>query len=206
MKTNLFNSKFLLAGTMMVSLVLGLASCEKDEPEVTKEEVKTENVESKTLDPVYFSFEQGKVVTISDASKSKDWDIAFMRYYVRTNSGASGSGQGGAIETNITKIDEVTKLASTNFIVDTEITVNVPNSGMPPKTTKIPGNTTFSVKRGENTSIGWANGMGGNWVFNNNVFIVRTANGKYAKVIMKSFVDGDGKITFDYIYPFVPKP
>ncbi|HBK33334.1 MAG TPA: hypothetical protein DDZ78_17160, partial [Porphyromonadaceae bacterium] len=36
-------------------------------------------------------------------------------------------------------------------------------------------------------------------------FIVRSANGKYAKVIMKNFLnekDESGYITFEYVYPF----
>lgn len=44
------------------------------------------------------------------------------------------------------------------------------------------------------------------WAHNDNVFIVRLADGEsYAKVIMQSYKNDEGKsghITFDYIFPF----
>jgi hypothetical protein len=48
---------------------------------------------------VYISLSTGQAVAIDDwaALTSKDWDLAFKRYVVRTNSGDSGPGQGGAI-------------------------------------------------------------------------------------------------------------
>lgn len=209
MKVNLFNSKFLLAGTIMVSLALGLGSCEKDEPEVTKEEVKTVQISAESyLEWVYFSFEKGTVVTVDQdkAGESLDWDLGFLRYNARTNSGKSGEGQGGVLETNAMKLEDVTKLPSGSFVVDDEIKINsVKADGtpvMPPKTLNVPGNlklTSWATFDNNNMS----------YTYNNNVFIVRTANGKYAKVIMKSFLNGAGKsgfITMDYVYPFVPQP
>ena len=56
---------------------------------------------------VYFSFEKG-VVEVADPQASNDWDLAFNRYHVRTNSGTSGKGQGGAYKTDKTDFDAVT--------------------------------------------------------------------------------------------------
>ena len=47
-------------------------------------------------DWIYYSLEKGKEVSVSEESHAEntDWDIAFNRYNVRTNSGASGKGKG----------------------------------------------------------------------------------------------------------------
>jgi hypothetical protein len=48
---------------------------------------------------VYLSLATGKAVAVSDldALSQTSWDLAFKRFLVRTNSGDSGPGQGGAI-------------------------------------------------------------------------------------------------------------
>ena len=43
----------------------------------------------------YFSFEAHDVVTIDNPESSLEWDLAFRRNHIKTNSGLSGSGQGG---------------------------------------------------------------------------------------------------------------
>ena len=43
----------------------------------------------------YFSFEAHDVVIIDNPESSLEWDLAFRRYHIKTNSGLSGSGQGG---------------------------------------------------------------------------------------------------------------
>ena len=47
-------------------------------------------------DWVYFSIEQNSTVEIADPENSLDWDLAFQRKHIKTNSGLSGSGNGGA--------------------------------------------------------------------------------------------------------------
>ena len=74
---------------------------------------------------------------------------------------------------------------------------------MPPKYRTDAGSPAFIIKEGS----GWATFTPptGPWVYNNNVFIIRTADGQYAKLIMKSFLndeDKSGNITFEYVYPF----
>ncbi|SDZ75040.1 HmuY protein [Porphyromonadaceae bacterium KH3R12] len=210
MKVNLFNSKFLLASTIMVSLTLGLGSCEKDEPETQKEEVKTVQIDSSSKTQwVYFSFEKGTLVTVENdkVAESLNWDLGFLWSYARTNSGESGQkGKGGVISTDKLTLEEVTSLpASTEFTVDA--TVNVPKTNaqgefiMPPMSyDNLPGNTVLSS---------WVSSGRPPYIYNNTVYVIRTADGNYAKIIMKSFEDknGDaGVITMDYVYPFVPQP
>ena len=51
----------------------------------------------------YYSLKDGKVIGTGEETEAdnkawasrKDWDIAIMRFYVKTNSGTSGQGKGG---------------------------------------------------------------------------------------------------------------
>ena len=45
---------------------------------------------------VYFSFEQAAVIDVGNPEESMEWDVAFQRKHIRTNSGLSGIGSGGA--------------------------------------------------------------------------------------------------------------
>lgn len=74
---------------------------------------------------VYFSFEKG-VVEVADPQTSNDWDLAFNRYHVRTNSGTSGKGQGGAYKTDKTNFDAVT-IAPTAEEYKVDIEKDVPS-------------------------------------------------------------------------------
>ena len=47
-------------------------------------------------DWVYFSVYQNSVVSIDDPENSLEWDFAFQRKHIKTNSGLSGIGNGGA--------------------------------------------------------------------------------------------------------------
>ena len=70
-------------------------------------------------DWIYYSLEKGKEVSVSEESHAEntDWDIAFNRYNVRTNSGASGKGKGGALLTNIKDLAACTTVPQGTFTV-----------------------------------------------------------------------------------------
>jgi len=61
-------------------------------PEITV--IKDLNANTKSY--IYFSLATGKEVPAADA-KTKNWDIAFSKTTIATNSGTSGPGAGGAI-------------------------------------------------------------------------------------------------------------
>ena len=90
----------------LATLTLGVTSCGKETPDPVKNVV----VNATAYDQyVYFSFEQGKVVKTAKyddeaIKKDKSWDIAFHRYELRTNSGLSGEGNGGAYEVGVQDI------------------------------------------------------------------------------------------------------
>lgn len=64
---------------------------------VAKPEIRViKDLNANTKSYVYFSLATGKEVPAADA-KSKNWDIAFSKTTIATNSGTSGPGEGGAI-------------------------------------------------------------------------------------------------------------
>ena len=102
-----------LAPALLAGFV-AFTSCSKEDDKKPEPAPKGNGVkEVKYLDAsdqqkwVYFSFEKG-VVEVADPQTSNDWDLAFNRYHVRTNSGTSGKGQGGAYKTDKTDFDAVT--------------------------------------------------------------------------------------------------
>jgi len=206
----------MLAIAFMVASV-GLIGCSDDdddpepepkpEPEVP-EEIKEVKFEAQSYtDWTYFSFKEGKIVEVDQEDYASDskWDIAFLRFNIRTNGGDSGKGKGAVCEiadTKETKLDKVTEIPTKGFVTDTQISVMTSGS-MPPEYHDVPGSPAFKV--GENQ--GWATYTPpmGPWLYNNNVFVVKTADGEYAKIKMISFLndlDKSGHITFEYVYPF----
>ena len=155
----------------------------------------------------YFSFATGQAVTvdndgIKDVPKGLGWDIAFCRFYTRTNSGESNSdknGKGGVFMSEVKSMEQAQIPEDDKFIIDEvgkldpamDIIVTSHNkelqkwldldmSKMPP---------IFSIK--------------------NKVFIIRCADGKtYAKVKFLGFENNEAKRVypkFEYEYPFVRK-
>ena len=107
----------------LATLALGVTSCGKETPDPVKNVV----VNATAYDQyVYFSFEPGKVVKTAKyddeaIKKDKSWDIAFHRYELRTNSGLSGEGNGGAYEVGVQDIRQaVTIPAADKFTPDNQ--------------------------------------------------------------------------------------
>ena len=97
-------------------------------------------------DWIYYSLEKGKEVSVSEESHAEntDWDIAFNRYNVRTNSGASGKGKGGALLTNIKDLAACTTVPQGTFTVDAAYTITAQVSLLLPWS---PPLMRFSVKQ-----------------------------------------------------------
>ena len=150
-------------------------------------------------DWIYFSFAEGKELQdINEDNRGQNlkWDIAFNRYNVRTNSGESGQGKGGALDTKSTDFAAVTSVPAGDFTVDVmgSITENL-NSFPPPSI-----NSPLNMLLGD--AIEFA-GPPPTYTPNNHIYIVRTADGKYAKIQIESFYDDEGNsgfVTFNYVY------
>ena len=246
-----------LAPALLAGFV-AFTSCSKEDDKKPEPAPKGNGVkEVKYLDAsdqqewVYFSFEKG-VVEVADPQTSNDWDLAFNRYHVRTNSGTSGKGQGGAYKTDKTDFDAVTVAPTAEeYKVDVEQQVssflggkggnqkislspvleighgegfwNMVKEGILTGAAKhTPGYDALPepAKQAILTKIeqqikptlvhnnGWLTmdykkgSSGPSYTYNNWVYVVKTAAGKYAKVQLTDYKDAKEKtgfITFKYL-------
>ena len=148
----------------------------------------------------YYSFAKGELVDMTDeeAAESLEWDIAFDRNYIRTNSGEGCKGNGGALDMNKTEFDDVPNLPTSGYEEDKTATIqNGPTSSQKEIETSI--NPAFVCHEVEGTWF-YVAGMGGEYEYNNNVFGILCADGTTkAKLIMRSY--GSGQIIFEFVYP-----
>ncbi|HEX6240905.1 MAG TPA: HmuY family protein, partial [Polyangiales bacterium] len=71
----------------------------------------------------------GQVVTPADPATSLEWDLAFKRTELRTNSGSSGAGRGGAkLETRALAYDAISAADGYDFGVDTLFSSGAPGA------------------------------------------------------------------------------
>ena len=76
---------------------------------------------------IYFSFNEGMTVDVPDPENSFNWDIAMQRKHIKTNSGLSGMGDGGAyVDSSFTWIEEWENIDSlpSNLILEIDTTLN----------------------------------------------------------------------------------
>ena len=142
-----------------------------------------------TADWVYFSFAKGgEVEGVNEENRQQrlDWDLAFNRMVIRTNSGTSGSGKGGALSTGNGDLNEVKEVPADGYTVDTEVTLSGYSAPGGVVGFKVPGNTVLSG------AIKFA-GPPPTYTPSNMVYVVRTADGKYAKILIESFHNAEGK-------------
>lgn len=115
----------------------------------------------------YFDFSRGKQVDIFDGS-SREWDLAFRRGNVITNGGATNKfGKGGVLDLGEVDFDSIDQVPNRPFVAD-------------------------SATRTETKNEALAQWYKYNYITHKltprkNVYIVRTADGKYAKVIFLGF-------------------
>ena len=121
-------SSFLLAATVVAMLCSTgiMTSCQKEKTEGEKKEEFT--LDATAYDKFYyFSLESGKLVKVGEGDATKDqddtvwmkrsdWDIAFHRFEVRLNGGASGSENVEAADLGVVDFDGVKQIsADTKF-------------------------------------------------------------------------------------------
>ncbi|MEW5799449.1 MAG: HmuY family protein [Bacteroidota bacterium] len=155
-----------------LSLAVALMSCDKDEADpVTppanggKLIVYSNLVAEPALNSgrfQYFRLSDSAIVPFSDSGTTK-WDLAFSSTTIRTNSGGSGPGQGGAIVLTGT-FEEVITAPESGYSIDTTTTKPAIRTGS--------GN-------------GWYNYNFSTMIVTpipGKILVIRTADGKYAKV------------------------
>lgn len=145
----------------------------------------------------YFSFTTNDTISVTDPEHSTDWDLAFQRYRVKTNGGLSGSGLGSAANSykkGQSGFDELATVPdTTTFAADESIQIAIQQ-----------GYATYIVNP---VLYNWFSlefsATGTQIVPTDDVFIVKTATGKYAKVWIKSYYSAtnvSGFVTFAYKY------
>ena len=207
---------YLLVVLFTIAIV---SSCSDDNSgSGTPGETGTYTMNATSLDTwVYFSIANGDTVAVTDngisaTPASTDWDIAFHGKDVRVNCGASGTGQGGVLMTDKADLDAVTSVPDGNFVVDIAVTaldsvIGTGKMGAP------------YVSSSYNSELSkWMNfrlydDAGNllmppgekNYQMSDKVFIVRCANGRYAKLKFTDYSNDKEKTyypSFTYVYPF----
>ena len=206
------NKRTFTLATLFVSLMamFALASCSddddaaNDQPAVPGEKLEVKSV---TLpNPgygkdnwIYFSLSEGKILEGINESNRKDndtWDLAFYRYNVRTNSGLSGNGMGGALDTKKDVLEAVRTVPAGKFTIDEMSSVTSSMESFPPPSIETPLNALL----GEAIKF---QGPPPTYIPNNHVYIIRTHDGKYAKLQITSFANDKGEkghLQFSYVY------
>ncbi len=147
----------------------------------------------------YFSFEQSDTIQTDGSytalADSRSWDLAFHRGDIRTNGGASGPGRGGAFKTEAVEMSAVTENpAEVTYTPDVRAEITFPTM-----------RETADQSRNE-VLADWytSSGMPPTYVVHPDIYLIRTAEGKYAKVKFLDYTNdlgAGGYITFTYEYP-----
>ncbi len=177
--------------------VLSLASCKKDDPAPTPVEAKVMNDlpadPATAFDPTtgapigytnkftFFSFANG----IVDSPSGNNWDLAFRATTILVNGGTSGTGNGAAQIVNGV-FDDIATAPDTGFKQDNDPgglnPAPVPNLNLAIPTGSGNGWYTSTAASQTNPSVITATA--------GKVILVRTADGKFAKVEMLSYYKG----------------
>lgn len=172
----------------VIALYLGIltgCSKEKDEEmpasESISKDVKMLNATS--YDKwIYFSFRKGEIVQVSEPENDLNWDIAFQRWYVKTNSGTSGKGQGGAINTKATVWEKITSAPLTDYKPDA---IGILSGWDVQKNVETKKEGSFS----QEASVYVTYIEGGRYKNKNEIYCLKTADGKYVKIQFYDYVN-----------------
>jgi len=180
------------------ALTTFFTSCdEEDNPIPANEGIITINA-SDYASWVYFSFEKDTIVEIADYKTSLDWDLGFHRSDLRVNCGKSGTGEGASIATGIINFDEITIAPESGYSVNDNIDIAVDIASFPPLMETVPGDTILA------TWIEMTYGTSGpEYSYSNEIFVVKTSEGKYAKIWLKDYFNDESKsgfVTMKYSY------
>ncbi len=149
------------------AITISMTSCEKDKTNTETKVVATDSVKMpfQSANYTFYSLENGKVVPLSD-SATTNWDIGIRFTDIIVNSHASGPGQGGVITETSGNYETFSTAPTTGYSFDTTTTKLVINGKY-----NDPGAWYLynPVNHGFSPKAGW-------------FFVIKTADGKYAKL------------------------
>jgi hypothetical protein len=183
-------------GLLLIVVVLFFSACKKE----NNVPIESQTFEVKSTSSTtwkYFSFASNDTVVVTNPENSTAWDLAFQRYRVKTNSGLSGNGMGGAANSYMkgqSGFDALSTVPDTStFVVDEKISVAV-----------VMGYQDYIVNPLLYTWFSLEFSAQGTQILPTDyVYIVKTSTGKYAKVWFKSYYSAtnqSGYVTFQYKY------
>lgn len=204
--------KNLLLLFMVLGTLVGFQSCSDDDVQLKAIE-KEVSIDATAYDEwVYFSFKKGEVLTkttgagVEEKMPGLAWDIAFHRWDVRLNCGESGTGKGGALlsEGNIAKTgwDAVNEAPEKGYSVDEKTDV-IKVYKMPKPDMVNVGGSKIITGDSEGSWVVFSHANGPSYNITNQIFVVKTASGKYAKIWLKQYTNAEkkgGHITMKYAY------
>jgi len=139
---------------------------------------------SDTNDSVFFDLRGGDGVEVEDALADATWDLRLRRTQLATNSGTSGSGNGGAFDPTVTSLEEVTTVPTEGWSVDEELTLP---AGL--------GGTNFSGNPVLDSWLDYGNDV---VTPGNRAYLVRAANGDAVRLKVTGWADGVFAIDYTY--------
>ena len=190
------NFKFFLFIAIFSSM---LVQCKKDDEilsDATNDTTIVIDASSKTAWK-YFSFEKGDTVAVSDPATSLNWDIAFKREQIKTNGGKNGSGQAAVFNSKLNGqagFDALKLVPDTSVFVQDDSTLTSDNKG----------GTNLQVLNSVLNlwTYAWYNYSQSKLSSKNDIYIVKTASGKFAKLWIQSYYKNvtSGYYTIKYGY------
>lgn len=127
------------------------------------------------------------VVSVDSPEASSEWDLAFRRTQIRTNSGVSGAGLGGARLAPNTDFAAIDAASTLGFLVDEHLPIPGPNTGA-----TAPGNPALADWFDYDLSTHLVSPK-------DVVFLVRGASGEYAKLRILSYDSGSYTLAIEPI-------
>jgi hypothetical protein len=203
--------RFFIA-VMAIGAMVVLSGCSKDEsPKQPTAGIQVRNLDAASNDEriwTYFSFATGKVVSPTGAvEESKEWDIAFHRFNIKTNSGTSGKGNVAVAATGIKDFEAVTKAPAQGYEVDKIVAVES-RPPAPEVTRSVNPVITGTVESKD--PKGWYNygqpqqgETTPHFNITKYVYVIRTLEGKYVKIQLTDYTNDygtSGYISFRYAF------
>lgn len=188
---------------IITGLLLGIAfifaSCEKSEtpqPPVNNDVVTgTISFDATAYYKwVYFSFADTLQVEVNDYLTSSSWDIGFHRFDVRVNCGTAGPGKGGSFNAGKVDFESVISAPENGYSLNDSIEIILES-----------GNWEYEAVPGDTVLASWLSFTGPppTYTVNDNIYVIKTADGKYAKIWLKDYYNNNsetGHITMKYVY------
>lgn len=200
---NMTISTVLRAALLVALVITGTASCRWDKPEnALLRSLIEEQIDEAAGTGSCTTSAGGVLTTIAKAISTKEWthcnmdlgildttgtswDLRFRRYQVGTNSGASGSANGGACSTGLTDLNAVTSLGQFSSATAGEC----PNFVADTMQTSQDGESSSSTFPGSSVMIDWYSYNGTTHVLESKdiVYLIRQQNG--TDIIAIQFTD-----------------